>query len=103
MSNHLHVVLRHRPDIVQRWPDSEVAFRWRKLFPRRSELTGEQVEPDQYDIAVLTADAEQLATLRARLSSLSWFMRWMCEWIARAANRQDGSAGRFWGGRFKLN
>jgi hypothetical protein len=101
MSNHLHVVLRNRPDIVQRWPDSEVAFRWRKLFPRRSELTGEQVEPDQYDIAVLRADAEQLATLRARLSSLSWFMRCMCEWIARAANREDGSAGRFWGGRFK--
>ena len=64
MSNHMHVVLRNRPDIVQRWPDSEVAFRWRKLFPRRSELTGEQVEPDQYDIAVLTADAEQLAVLR---------------------------------------
>ncbi len=64
MSNHMHVVLRNRPDIVQRWPDSEVAFRWRKLFPRRSELTSEQVEPDQYDIAVLTADAEQLAVLR---------------------------------------
>ena len=25
----------------------------------------------------------------------------MCEWIARAANREDGSVGRFWGVRFK--
>jgi hypothetical protein len=101
MSNHLHVVLRNRPDIVQRWPDSEVAFRWRKLFPRRSELTGQQVEPDQYDIVVLTADAEHLAALRARLSSISWFMRCLCEKIARMANDEEGSSGRFWAGRFK--
>jgi REP element-mobilizing transposase RayT len=101
MSNHLHLVLRNRPDVVQQWPDAEVALRWRKLFRRRNDITGEPDEPDDHDLAMLTADAARLTTLRARLASLSWFMRCLCEWVARAANREDGSGGRFWAGRFK--
>jgi hypothetical protein len=53
------------------------------------------------ELAMLMADADRLAALRGRLSSLSWFMRCLCEWVARAANREDGSSGRFWAGRFK--
>ena len=34
-------------------------------------------------------------------SPLSWFMRCLCEKIARAGNHEDGSSGRFWAGRFK--
>ena len=101
MSNHLHLVLRNRPDCVEQWTDAEVALRWRKLFPQRDDTTGELAEPDDNDVAMLMANADRLATLRNRLSSLSWFMRCLCEWVARAANREDGSAGRFWAGRFK--
>jgi REP element-mobilizing transposase RayT len=101
MSNHLHLVLRNRPDSVEQWSDAEVALRWRKLFPQRDDVTGEPAEPDDHDLAMLMANADRLATLRGRLSSLSWFMRCLCEWVARAANREDGSAGRFWAGRFK--
>ncbi len=35
MSNHLHVVLRSRPDVVKEWSDDEVARRWWRLFPKR--------------------------------------------------------------------
>ncbi len=101
MSNHLHLVVRNRPDRVEQWCDAEVALRWRKLFPQRDDVTGEPAEPDDHDLAMLMADAGRMAALRGRLSSLSWFMRCLCEWVARAANREDGSAGRFWAGRFK--
>jgi REP element-mobilizing transposase RayT len=101
MSNHLHLVLRNRPDRVEEWSDADVALRWRKLFPQRDDVTGEPAEPDDNDLAMLMADAGRLAILRGRLSSLSWFMRCLCEWVARAANREDESAGRFWAGRFK--
>ena len=101
MSNHLHIVLRNRPDVARQWSDDEVAIRWRKLFPQRDELTGEPREPDRHDVAMLTADADRLAILRSRLASLSWFMRCLCEWVARKANHEEGSFGRFWAGRFK--
>ncbi|MGO9923801.1 MAG: transposase [Isosphaeraceae bacterium] len=101
MSNHLHIVLRNRPDVARQWSDDEVAIRWRKLFPQRDELTGEPREPDRHDVAMLTADADRLAILRSRLASLSWFMRCWCEWVARKANHEEGSFGRFWAGRFK--
>ena len=34
MSNHLHLVLRTRPDWVESWSDREVAVRWLRLFSR---------------------------------------------------------------------
>ena len=73
----------------------------RKLFPQPDETSGELAEPDDHDLAMLMADADRLATLRGRLSSLSWFMRCSCEWVARTANCEEGSFGRFWAGRFK--
>ena len=50
---------------------------------------------------MITANPEKLAERRKRLANLSWFMRCLCEKIAREANDEDGSSGRFWAGRFK--
>jgi hypothetical protein len=95
MSNHLHLVLRNRPDIAGQWSDDEIALRWCKVFPPRDDATGEPVEPGEADVARLAANPERLVELRKRLASLSWFMRCLCEKIARAANREDRSGGRF--------
>jgi hypothetical protein len=43
LSNHLHVVVRTRPDIVKAWSDDEVALRWWRLFPQRRNENGNQM------------------------------------------------------------
>jgi len=40
MSNHLHAILRSRPDVVRDWSDEEIARRWWNLFPSRRKASG---------------------------------------------------------------
>jgi REP element-mobilizing transposase RayT len=101
MPNHLHVILRSRPDVVKTWSDQEVARRWWSLFPKRRNEDGSPAEPADTDLNHLTADVKTVAELRARLASISWFMRCTSEVIARLANAEDECTGRFWEGRFK--
>ena len=96
MSNHLHLVLRTRPDLVDTWSDEEVARRWWTLFPRRKNRDGTAKEPKQFELDVLMRDADALEEKRRRLSSLSWFMGRLKEWVARRANKEDDCTGRFW-------
>jgi hypothetical protein len=83
MSNHLHLVLRSRPDGVATWNDEEVARRWLKLFPRRREKDGSPAEPSKPELDMIVNDPELLAERRRRLSDLSWWMRCTAENIAR--------------------
>ncbi len=73
MSNHLHLVLRNRPDIAGQWSADEIALRWCRVFPPRDDATGEPAEPSVHDLAMLANNSERLAELRQRLSNLSWF------------------------------
>lgn len=100
LSNHMHLVLRNRPDVVATWSDRQIAERWLRLFPgkRLEEHLG---QPTVNDIQALQRDKPRIAILRRRLADISWFMRTACEPIARLANRQDNCTGRFWEGRFK--
>ena len=100
LSNHMHLILRNRPDVVATWSDRQVAERWLKLFPGRR-LEEHLGQPTENDIATLERDQDRLKLIRTRLSDISWFMRTACEPIARMANKQDGVTGRFWEGRFK--
>jgi len=100
MSNHVHLILRNRPDVVAAWSDQEVAIRWLRVFPGRR-LEEHLAEPTESDIQRLVSDPQRLAVIRQRMSDISWFMRCLSEPIARMANRQDECTGRFWEGRFK--
>ncbi len=101
MGNHIHLVLRIRPDLADEWDDQNVARRWWRLFPQRRNEQGEPVPPEPQDLRALVANPILLAQRRRRLASLSWFMRCLSEPVARRANREDGCTGQFWEGRFK--
>ena len=101
LSNHFHLVLRNRPDVVATWSDTEVASRWLALCPYRKTRDGEPAAPTDAELDTIRRVAARLAEVRRRLSDVSWLMRMIAEPIARRANREDEVTGRFWQGRFK--
>ncbi len=101
MSNHVHVVVRNRPDVAATWSAEEVAKRWLMVFPKRRTAEGEAARPSPAEVAAIASDASRTAELRGRLASISWLMKSLNEFIARRANREDECRGRFWEGRFK--
>lgn len=100
LSNHMHLILRSRPDLVQEWSDEEVARRWLRLFPVRREKNGDPAEPEPHELAMIINNVVRLSEIRERLSDISWWMRCTAENIARRSNREDQVSGRFWQGRF---
>jgi REP element-mobilizing transposase RayT len=108
LSNHVHQILRSRPDAVKEWTDLEVARRWMNLCPksRKCLTVGDKVvrvpiPPKETQIQALAQNPKKIAQLREQLSSISWWMRLLCQKIAQRANLEDGgSLGHFWKGRF---
>ncbi len=101
MSNHFHSVLRSRPDVVQEWTDSEVATRWMLLCPKRRNKDLSPAEPNEKELDSIRKKPEKLKEIRSRLSDISWWMRILCQRVAKRANRERDETGRFFNGRFK--
>lgn len=101
LSNHFYIVLRNRPDVVNDWSDDEIARRWWSLCPGRRNKDKSPAKPTKLELQALKGDKEKVAEYRKRLSSVSWFMRFVAENIAKRANDDDEVTGRFWEGRFK--
>ena len=83
LSNHFHLVLRSRPDVVKTWDDTEVARRWWSLCPQRkikSEIDGKKnrvpVEPTEWDLNPIraalaeTLEASDYTSVQRRIESL---------------------------------
>ena len=100
MSNHYHLVVRLNPAEAEFWSDDEVLDRWTSLF--RGPLLVQRYRAGD---ALTDAERETVrsitAVYRARLASLSWFMKCLNEPIARKANAEDGCTGHFWESRFR--
>ena len=103
MDNHLHTILRNRPDLVEKWSNLEVATKWLKVCPGERQLDpmAPPIEPTEKQIKELVGDKSKLTECRVRLASLSWMMKLLKEPISRSANAEEGLTGHFWEGRFK--
>ena len=100
MSNHVHVVLRVDEKSANSLSVREVLIRWHKLH-KGTLLTKSYLAGEALSEAELLSVKRTAAVYRKRLFSISWFMRDLNEYIARAANAEDECKGRFWEGRFK--
>jgi REP element-mobilizing transposase RayT len=105
LTNHMHILLGIRPDIVETWTDHEVVHRYLQICPCkwRRRLRGIPVDdpPTEAEIAIALLHPGRVKRLRSRMSSVSWFMAKLKEPIARRANREDECTGHFWEGRFR--
>jgi REP element-mobilizing transposase RayT len=100
MSNHYHVVVFIDEVKAKQWSMIEVLERWHTLYKgtllTKQYCQGEALAKPLLDIVKSTAKV-----YRKRLMKISWFMGYINEGIARAANQEDDCKGRFWEGRFK--
>ncbi len=101
LSNHFHLILRSRPDVVETWDDTEVARRWLMLCPKRKKKDRSPEEPNEFELNSIRNDSDKLATIRKRLSDVAWWMRLLCQNIGTRANQEDKQVGKFFQGRYR--
>ncbi|MFQ3206088.1 MAG: putative transposase [Glaciecola sp.] len=103
MHNHNHLVLHVDTERAQTWSNIEVIQRWHSIHPNKT-ITAMYIDPQQKEKLTQI----QLSTIhkitkiyRERLTSISYFMKALNQYIALRANKEDNCSGRFWESRFK--
>lgn len=87
MSNHFHLILHVDEASSKNWSQKEIIERWKRLCPINANNPVLQLRKTNI--------------WRERLSSISWFMKFLNQSIARRFNLEDNITGHFWEGRFK--
>ena len=101
MGNHFHLVLKTQPDAAQRWSARTVVGRWLNLHPGRKVARMNDREREAHE-ATLAADVDWVEQHRAKLSSLSFFLKDFKQHVAETYNAATDSLGSFWQGRFRM-
>lgn len=104
MPNHLHLLLRIRPDLAARLSTREIAERRLVLREGRSRSRRDGAltarERLEREVSLLTSSPGRLSSARRELSNLGVFHKLLKEPCARAWNQEDDVTGHFWEGRF---
>ena len=100
LTNHIHLVLRNRPDVVETWANEDVVRRILTIHALTRHFEHRLPEVRESEVKITARDAKKVAEFRRRLSDISWFMKSIDEYLARRSNHEDGVTGAFWEGRF---
>jgi len=100
LSNHFHLILRSRPDIVETWSDEECAWKYKLAWPNWEDGQWSRT-PTDAEVRSVLQDAEKLARARGALGSISDFMARLKQPLATLFNAEMGTSGHFFDGRFK--
>ena len=100
MSNHYHLVLRVNTDKAKLLTPDEVLKRWHYLCQPKP-IVNRYIKGESLCKSYQLVVDNCVTDYRERLTNISWFMRFLNEYIARQANLEDNCKGHFWEGRFK--
>ena len=100
LSNHLHLIFRTRPDVVESWSDKDVVRRWLTITKLAKSQDGQPKPPSKARMAMERVLPGRVKQIRENLSNPSWFMGILSEYIGRRSNREDDCTGHFWEDRF---
>lgn len=100
MANHVHLVLRPRPDVVAGMAPGAVAAAGHRAMPVRGGPGNAAMPTTPELLQRLGGATAWQIEYRQRLSSISWFMRCLKQRISQRANEESGCTGHFWDARF---
>lgn len=99
LSNHLHLILRSRPDIVETWSDEQCAWNYKMAWPQWSNGRWDRT-PTDAEVRAVLKDSDKLARARGALGSISDFMARLKQPLSTLFNAEMETKGHFWDGRF---
>jgi len=99
LSNHYHIVLNMDPARINNWTDEDIVDKWMEVSPHKPSHPNAAALA-QIRRSTMLEDKARILVLRERFGSLSWFMGFINEPLARLSNKEDRCKGRFWESRF---
>ena len=100
MDNHMHIVIETKYTVADSASAEDVAFRWLYLHPKKKDKFGQPIPPTKKEIEDFIKNNEEVDITRAKLRDPSTYMKELNQSIAKKINKEDGTTGRFWRGRF---
>ena len=74
LANHIHLMVRTRPDVAKKWDDRQVVRRWLIITKMKRNGFDRIVEPVEAKINKELSRPGRVDQLRRRLADVSWFM-----------------------------
>lgn len=99
MNNHFHLVVYFHPLANLEWTREQVVHRWMIASPPKKSIATDRDKLTAYRQALLN-DSAKVEKIRKQLGSLSMFMKYLKQPIARRANIEDRCTGHFFEQRF---